>query len=773
MMTRIIFIIAFILGAAAIAAMGANFIESNILALTVTVVIAAVYSIGFIELYQYRRATSTLTNALDSLSQNDTEQLTVLDEWLIKLHPSLHNAVRQRIENGHVGLPTPVLTPYLIGLLIMLGLLGTFVGLVETLKGVVVVLEGSPELDAMRQALTAPMGGLGLAFGTSVAGVAASAMLGLMSTLSKRDRMLSCRQLDNKIALEFHCFSQVYKQQEILKAVASQTQDLPDVAGKLHTLINHMEQMSDQMGEQLLTNQTSFHASTQTMLSDLTASIEKSLHEGVIKNNQVVADSGHLIIEGIKPVLQDAMSEISNNISRNVDSTHQQLNKTVEAQLQTLSGHFRQTSEDVTQAWKKGLAAHEHSNETLTQGMSHSFSSFNEAFSSTTSDVIASLNTTISTWKVQQETSNKEQLESWTNALQETQNNSASQLLNTSDEIIHQFTETADKQQSSFKVMTEATSTLLTRLSEQVLQSGQEALSQQQQITTVHQDSSTQTLSDINRLLSTSEALIQTRIDTEATWLEGHEERMTQLAGTLKTELSSLRDDEVIRGQAAIERLTVLESSVATHLASLGKALEDPMSHLIELASETPRAAAEVIGQLRQEISNNIEKDNNLLDERRILIEKLDTASTSFSQSSTEQLASIEQLVNSSAGVLQGISEQFNSNVTNEISKVSEVANNFAVSAVEISSLGEAFSLAVNLFNDSNNKLMGSLNQIETSLEQSTTRSDEQLAYYVAQAREVIDYSVLNQKEIFDEIRKLDFKNARTNEPALASAEVS
>lgn len=783
MMTRIIFAIAFILGAAAVVAMGANFIESDKLALTVTAVIGGVYIIGFIELFQYQRATSTLTRALRSLSNEDSKRITVLEEWLIKLHPSLHNAVRQRIESERIGLPVPVLTPYLIGLLVMLGLLGTFVGLVETLKGVVVVLEGSTELDAIRQALTAPMGGLGLAFGTSVAGVAASAMLGLMSTLSKRDRMLACQHLDNKIAIELRSFSRSFQQQETLKTLALQTQGLPAIADKLHTLINHMEQMSDKLGEQLLTNQTSFHTSTQTMFGDLTESVERSLHEGVVKNNQVVAESGHLIIEGIKPVLQDTMLKISEAISQNVENTHQQLSQTVQDQLQTLSGQFKQTSEDVTHAWESGLASHERSNEALTNGMNSSFIVFNEAFSHTSSDILASLNTTLTAWKNHQETSTKEQLNVWTNALQQSHQKTASQLQSTSSAIIDKLSVTAINQQTSFTTMTENVTTLTTELSEQLQQSGKQAISQQQQIVssldkTVNsvienaQHSSSQTLSEINRLLMTSEDLIKTRIETETAWLTSHEQRMDQLALSLRSELTLLRDDEMERGQVAIQRLTALESSVAIHLASLGQALEEPMTHLIKLASETPRAAAEVIGQLREEISNNIERDNSLLDERRILIEKLDVASESFSDSSTQQLASIEKLVDSSADVLKEISIQFNSNITTEISKVSEVADNFSVSAVEISSLGEAFTLAVNLFNESNNKLMESLNHIEQSLEKSNTRSDEQLGYYVAQAREVIDYSVLTQKEIFDEIRQLNLSDIHTpvNE---ATAEVS
>ena len=34
-------------------------------------------------------------------------------------------------------------------------------------------------------------------------------------------------------------------------------------------------------------------------------------------------------------------------------------------------------------------------------------------------------------------------------------------------------------------------------------------------------------------------------------------------------------------------------------------------------------------------------------------------------------------------------------------------------------------------------------------------RSDEQLAYYVAQAREVVDLSVMSQKQILDDLQQL------------------
>ena len=78
-----------------------------------------------------------------------------------------------------------------------------------------------------------------------------------------------------------------------------------------------------------------------------------------------------------------------------------------------------------------------------------------------------------------------------------------------------------------------------------------------------------------------------------------------------------------------------------------------------------------------------------------------------------------------------------------------------------MASLGDAFGTAVNLFSESNGKLLDNLKRIETSLEQSAARSDEQLAYYVEQAREVIDLSLSSQKEVIEALAALKAGEAR------------
>jgi hypothetical protein len=195
-MSRYLNIVVFLVGLAAVCWIGAGYVGSNPLALAVTLLIGACYLAGALELQRYSQATSTLTRAVADLSGPPPE----LGVWLDRLHPGLRNAVRLRIEGERAALPGPALASYLVGLLVLLGMLGTLLGMVATLRGTGMALESATDLQAIRDSLAAPVRGLGFAFGTSIAGVATSAMLGLLSALCRRERIDAGQMLDVKIA---------------------------------------------------------------------------------------------------------------------------------------------------------------------------------------------------------------------------------------------------------------------------------------------------------------------------------------------------------------------------------------------------------------------------------------------------------------------------------------------------------------------------------------------------------------------------------------------
>jgi hypothetical protein len=76
---------------------------------------------------------------------------------------------------------------YMTGLLIFLGLLGTFWGLIETVGSVGSVIntlkpggDAAAIFDALKEGLAAPLGGMGISFSSSLFGLAGSLVLGFL-----------------------------------------------------------------------------------------------------------------------------------------------------------------------------------------------------------------------------------------------------------------------------------------------------------------------------------------------------------------------------------------------------------------------------------------------------------------------------------------------------------------------------------------------------------------------------------------------------------------
>ena len=628
-MNKILFGGAFILGALAILWIGQLFLGADTLGLLVTVLIGGVYAIGTWELLQFRRATSSLKSALRNINQPIED----LSQWLQNCDPSLQNAVRLRVEGERNGLPAPVLTPYLVGLLVMLGLLGTFVGMVDTLKGAVVALEGSSELEAIRAGLAAPIEGLGLAFGTSVAGVAASAMLGLLSTLSRRERLQASHLLDTKTAQELSAFSAKHQQKLAFQAIQDQAKALPAVAEKLGALINGLEAMSDKIGQQLLSNQHQFQDTVTTLYKELNESVDHSLKTTLVESAKLISGS-------VEPMAAKTLKQLSDS-SVAVQKT---LRIVSEEQLEAMSLAAKSNTNSVQEAVAASLAKQSESTDAL----------------------VASVNSSMVT--------------------------------------------AADGLQSSSKSL----------------------------------------LADFS--------------DTRTQWLEQQQQTGTEFSQAIREELGQLRQDEAKRGNEAVAQLAQLETTVASQLASLGTALEAPMTRLIETASQTPKAAADVIEKLRTEMTKNLERDNDLLNERTRLMEQLNTLSSTLEASSIGQREAIDSLIERSADTLSQVGSQFSERLEGESSKLAGVVDHFASSSADMASLGDAFNAAVMMFSESNNNLVENLGQIEAALEKSTSRSDEQLAYYVAQAREIIDHNLLSHQQIIAALNAQQPEQLRVSE---------
>ena len=715
-MNRPIFTGAFLLGALAVAWVGAGFFGSNVLALMMTAIIAAVYVFGALELHGYREASSALSKALAAIP----DHLLHLDEWLARVPASLQNQVRLRIEGERVGLPGPALTPYLVGLLVMLGMLGTFLGMVVTLNGAVFALEGTTDLAAIRSAFSAPIRGLGLAFGTSVAGVASSAMLGLMSATCRRERMLAAQLLDTKIATVLRGFSLTHQRQEAFKALQLQAHALPAVVDKLQTMMLQVERMSGQLNDRLLGNQESFHRDVKGVYTELARSVDQSLRDSLTQ-------SAHVAGESIKPAVEAAMT----GIAEEAKLMHERMMAATQLQLDGLSVRLGATASTVADTWTAALGNQEKTNAALVSSLRLSLDAFNVTFEQRSQNLLLAVKDAYATLQSGQACHDGQRMQAWmaslqavSAGLQQSWHDTGAQTLTQQEQVCSTLNRTAQE------------------ISEQMRMGA------------------SQTLGEITRLMTCSEELIRSRLEAESAWTQQQDERVGQLASLLRAELSELRKEEALRGKAAVDRLGELQTALTGHLTTLGTALEDPITRLIQTAAEAPRAAAEVIGNLRHEMSSSAARDNEILQERSRIMATLNSLLDAIHDASVDQRSVIDSLVVSSAVALKDASSQFSAKVGVEADKLSDIVATVTSSAVEVSTLSETFSFAVGSFGEANEKLISSLQRIEGAMDKSMARSDEQLAYYVAQAREIIDLSVMSQKEIFEELRQLAGRQA-------------
>lgn len=872
----------FAVGLAAVGWVGWGFVGSSPLALAMTAVIGAVYVLGALELRQFRAATQSLTSALATGSAQSAP-LPDLNDWLGRLAPALRHPVRQRIEGERVALPGPALTPYLVGLLVMLGMLGTFLGMVITFSGTMSALETSSSLESIRAALSAPIKGLGLSFGTSVAGVAASAMLGLLSALCRRERLSAVRLLDTQIPTLFRPFSPAHRRDEMLHALQTQAQAMPLIAERLQALMEGLERRSEQLGNQLLAQQQGFHQEAAAAYTQLASTVGTSLQDSL-------SASARQAGEAIRPVVEQAMATLTQEAQR----SHERLRATTDAQMQALSGQWEGTARQVADTWTTALQSQGQAQSTLVTQLDQALQTVTQAFDQRSTALLASLQASAAQSQQAQAAADAQRLEGWRDSLNgmaqslaaewqqasaqtvaqqqgvgHALENAAAQIDHTLQSATQAFDQrsgallaalqdtvaqshtaqlAADQQRvegwsstmeglastlsaewqrvgaqtvaqqqaacqalegtatqightlhSASEALDQRSSAWLNALNETVAQShttqlatdqqrlaawsrsmdgmasaltaewqrvGEQAVTQQQGVCQALEATATQvtermteqverTLGSTAALMEQSDALLRTRLASEAQWVQTQGQRMDELTGVWRTELQALRDAEAQRGQAAVERLDTLQTAVAQHLATLGSALEAPLTRLLQTASDVPQAAAEVITQLRQEMTRLSERDNTALAERTAMMEQLGTLLHAVNDAAVQQRAAIDALVGSAAQVLEQAGEQFAQALGAQAGKVDEVAAHVAASAVELSSLGEAFSHGVGLFSASNEKLMEGLQTIEGAISQSMNRSDEQLAYYVAQAREVIDLSISAQQGIVEDLRRL------------------
>ncbi|KAB0668794.1 DUF802 domain-containing protein, partial [Burkholderia territorii] len=923
--------------------------------------------------------------------------------------------VRARVEGARVALPGPSLTPYLVGLLVLLGMLGTLLGMVVTLNGTGAALESATDLDAIRASLIAPVKGLGFAFGTSIAGVATSAMLGLLSALVRRERLDAGQQLDAKIATTLRVHSSAHQRDESFRLLQRQADVMPALVDRLQTMMTTLEARSVALHDRQIESQQAFFDRTERAYAGLASNVGDALKESAAESARVAGAALQPVVAATMAGLAQEMAALRDTVTgavqRQLDGLTDGFEKTtanvtvvwsralddqrragdaVAQQLQTTLGQFtdtfaqrstqlldgvatrlESTESRLSDAWRDALARQEQVGETLAGQHAKALGDAAATFERHSSAALAAMRESHAGLQTQLAARDEERLAAWNESLtamaaklgeewQRAGVHSAGRqqeicdaLAQTTRELTAQAstfeqrsndllatirdshtglqTQLAARDEERLSAWNESLAAMAAKLGEEWQRAGVHSAGRQQEIC----DALAQTTRDLaaqastfeqrsNDLLATirdSHTGLQTQLaarDEErlAAWNESlaalaaklgdewqragvhsagrqqeicdalaqttreltaqastFEQRSNDLLATIRESHTGLQTQLAARDE---ERLSAWNESLAAMAAKLGEewqragvhsagrqqeicdalaqttrdlaaqastfeqrsndllaticdshtglqtqlaardeerlsawndslaamaaALRDEwartsaqaatrqqdicdtltrtanditaqaqvhasdtineISRLVQAASEAPKAAADVVAELRQRLSDSMVRDTAMLEERSRLLATLETLLGAVNHASTEQRAAIDALVSTSADLLERVGARFNDAVDAETRKLDSVAAQVTAGAVEVASLGDAFGAAVQVFGESNDKLLNHLQRIEAALEKSLARSDEQLEYYVAQAREVIDLSMMSQKQIVEDLQQIAGRRA-------------
>ena len=917
-MMQPLFWVAFAVGLTVLAWVGVGYLGSHALALAITVVIAAFFLLGTYELWREHGRIKALRRVLAGLKLPPVG----LDVWLLGLPAEWRAAIAARIEGTRVALPGPALAPYLTGLLVLIGMSGTFLGMVATLRGTGQALAGAAGVEAIREALLGPVAGLGLAFGTSVAGIVCSAMLGLMTALNRAERGALVQQLDALIAGPLNGFSAGERQAQVLadmtRHLERQANLLPTVVERLQETLGALERRHEDLAGRLAADQTRFHETTAEGQRALAASLRETLSQGVA---QGVAQGAGVVRDALAPAVAQTLDGLGREnaamrvaVAEQVGRQLSGMGEQADALAETLGAHLREQSARLAERWDAALAAplaqfealgvrqdawleksgaelsrhaaeltaaveagrqraderlqaqeaaRERSwqagldglasklaeqwqqagdaNRARIEGIVAGFEAGNEriqaALGAQGTDILGRLGALVEKAgegpqaaatlvaaleeRVRDTTSRQDD---WLQTSAANLDRHAAALHATIDAAQARLDERAQAQDAAREQRWQtALDGLATKLAEQWQATGDThreridgivagfeagnqriqaalgaqgtdilarlgalvekagegpqaaaalvvALEERVHDTTSRQDEWLQaSIANLDRHAAELQATVtaaQGRLDERFQAQEAGREQAWQAAlDGLATKLANQWEEAADASQTRIEAIVAsFEAGQQRIQAAVGSQGADTLARLGELvaqAGEGPKAAAALVSALEDRVRETAARDDALLEERHRLIAAGQQLIEGWTEAQKAQRADLEALLESGTARMAEMSRRVAEAFDQQSTRVDGASAQLMRSAVEIASLGEAFGAAVQIYGQSNQQLLSQLAHIESALGRALSRSDEQLDYYVAQAREVVELSVGAQKQIIEDLHGLAERRER------------
>ena len=267
------------------------------------------------------------------------------------LSPMVARSILSSVENRLD--ETRDLNRYLVGLLVFLGLLGTFWGLSETIGAITGVISGidmgsgdvQNAFGHLKAGLHAPLTGMGMAFSSSMFGLAGSLIIGFLDLQSTKASSAFYHNLEERLAVSTKvggvidkasqgsgpAYSMGLLEQTIESMANLQTQMRRSEDNRL-SVVKNMQTLNEklaQMADQLSSNQTVIKKISQNQVE---------LQEGLIQMTKTSNHAGHdEMIKQLLRSLDTTSSKMLEEIVEGRNRTTQELRTEIRVIARTLS----------------------------------------------------------------------------------------------------------------------------------------------------------------------------------------------------------------------------------------------------------------------------------------------------------------------------------------------------------------------------------------------------------------------------------------------------
>jgi hypothetical protein len=323
--------------------------EGDTLSRGLFAIMAIALAAGLGELWQRQRRADTGRAGLVTLSGElggDGRRAT--DAQIEALDGPVSARIRARVERMPTASPPPSFASTLAGLLVVVGLLGGFIGVIQTLAGAEEALSATGGVRALRSALADPVIGLADGVEMTFAGIAAAALLIFASIGVRRSEQQLGALADDFAAGPHAPLSTLGDQLQLMQSMVQQVEALPvaaealrDVSKKIVTLEDVWTRSHERSSQETL-------GIVRDAVSDFRNDMKHAVEESVRGSKEAVV-----------PLLEDAMERTVRAATGHLDGVLEGLEKDFAARREAEAVHTQKLEQHTGELLAQIAAEHE------------------------------------------------------------------------------------------------------------------------------------------------------------------------------------------------------------------------------------------------------------------------------------------------------------------------------------------------------------------------------------------------------------------------------